>query len=208
MTFNLIALLLLPFITAFIGWLTNWVAIQMLFHPREPRKVFGLTLQGLIPRRQQQLAAEAGEIIERELLSRNVIGNTLRGLDIKPVMEQTARRLIRDRVAARLLTIPLIGGFVNEQTIGMLESMAVQEIRKEADGIIDRLAKDLENHLDIQALVTDRIAAFDLIQLENVVLHVARKEFKTIERLGAVLGFVVGCAQLAILALAGNLSVG
>jgi uncharacterized membrane protein YheB (UPF0754 family) len=180
----------------------------MLFHPREPRKVLGMTLQGLIPRRQQQLAVEAGEIIERELLSRNVIGNTLRSLDIKPIMEQTARRLIRDRVAARLQTIPLIGGFVNEQTIGMLESMAAQEIRKEADNIVARVARDLEDHLDIQALVTDRIATFDLIQLENVVLHVAKKEFQTIERLGAVLGFVVGCVQLIILALAGNLSLG
>ncbi len=32
------SLLLIPIISAFIGWFTNWIAIKMLFHPREPKK--------------------------------------------------------------------------------------------------------------------------------------------------------------------------
>jgi uncharacterized membrane protein YheB (UPF0754 family) len=32
-------LILIPLISAFIGWFTNWIAIKMLFHPREPKKM-------------------------------------------------------------------------------------------------------------------------------------------------------------------------
>lgn len=42
-------LILTPLITAGIGWLTNWVAIQMLFHPRVPMRVFFWKWQGLTP---------------------------------------------------------------------------------------------------------------------------------------------------------------
>ena len=32
-------LILIPLISAFIGWFTNWIAIKMLFHPKEPKKI-------------------------------------------------------------------------------------------------------------------------------------------------------------------------
>ena len=46
----------LPVIGALIGWLTNWVAVKMLFHPREPLKLGIVTVQGIFPKRQQALA--------------------------------------------------------------------------------------------------------------------------------------------------------
>ena len=36
-------LILIPLISAFIGWFTNWIAIKMLFHPKEPKKILGIT---------------------------------------------------------------------------------------------------------------------------------------------------------------------
>ena len=62
---HLILLFLTPFITATIGWFTNWLAIKMLFNPRKPVNLFFVKWQGLIPKRQQQLANESAEIIER-----------------------------------------------------------------------------------------------------------------------------------------------
>ena len=47
---------LTPFVGAFIGWLTNYVAIKMLFRPREPWYILGFPMQGVMPRRQRDLA--------------------------------------------------------------------------------------------------------------------------------------------------------
>jgi len=78
----MILLFLTPFITAAIGWLTNWVAIQMLFHPREPMRIFFWKWQGLIPARQQQLAFQTAEIIEREILQQHMILHEIRKIEL------------------------------------------------------------------------------------------------------------------------------
>ena len=54
--------LLIPFISAAAGWGTNWVAIKMLFWPRETRPIFG---QGLIPSQRDQLIEKvADEVLD------------------------------------------------------------------------------------------------------------------------------------------------
>ena len=62
-------LFLIPVISAFIGWFTNWIAIKMLFHPKEPKKIFCITIQGIFPKRQQQFAEKLGKLVSQELLS-------------------------------------------------------------------------------------------------------------------------------------------
>ncbi|NDC78344.1 MAG: DUF445 family protein, partial [Chitinophagia bacterium] len=53
----------IPVISAFIGWVTNWVAIKMLFHPRRPIRFLGLTVQGIFPKRQRQFAERLGRMV-------------------------------------------------------------------------------------------------------------------------------------------------
>ena len=64
---------------------------------------------------------------------------------------------------------------------------------------MEKVASDFEQSVDLKEMIETNIVAFDLEQLEAIVNEVARKEFRTIERLGAVLGFLVGCAQVALL---------
>ncbi len=59
----------IPLISAFIHWLTIWMALKLLFHPRRPRKVLGFTLQGVFPKKQKQIAESLGRIVGQELLS-------------------------------------------------------------------------------------------------------------------------------------------
>lgn len=202
-----VTLVALPLITAFIGWLTNWVAIKMLFHPRQPRSFFLLgSFHGLIPKRQQQLAGQAAEIIEREIISHHIISTEIRKIDLAPYLRGTASRLVRERLAPRLQQIPFIGGMINDEAIRKMETSAQEEILREAGPVVDSIADDFEGKFNVKALVEERIRAFDVDKLEAIVNEVARREFKTIERLGAVLGFVVGLAQLALLLLTGSLN--
>ena len=55
-------------------------------------------------------------------------------------------------------------------------------------------------------MIEDNIAAFDLARLETIVNQVAQREFRTIERLGAVLGFLIGILQVALLWATGTIS--
>ena len=59
----------LPFISAFIGWFTNWIAIKMLFHPRLEKNILGFKIQGIFPKRQAQFAEKLGQLVSKELIS-------------------------------------------------------------------------------------------------------------------------------------------
>jgi uncharacterized membrane protein YheB (UPF0754 family) len=193
-----VLLILTPFITAGIGWLTNWVAIQMLFHPRVPMRVFCWKWQGLIPRRQQQLAVESAEIIEREILQQHMILNEIRKIELGPHLEGAAHAIVWERIGPQLRAIPLIGGFINDSTLAKFEVIAAAAIQEEAKPLMEKVATQFEATVNLKQMIEDNIAAFDLDRLENIVNQVARREFKTIERLGAVLGFIIGCIQVAL----------
>ena len=59
-------------LSTFTGWITTWIAIKMLFHPRKPIKILGLTIQGIFPKNQQQIAEKLGykKGVVKELSSR------------------------------------------------------------------------------------------------------------------------------------------
>ena len=191
-------LILTPFITAAIGWFTNWVAIKMLFHPRVPIRIFWWKWQGLIPRRQLQLACESAEIIEREILQQHMILNEIKKINLEPYLEKTAHTLVWERIGPQLRAIPLLGSFVNDGILAKFEVIACAEIKNEAGPLMEKVATQFEASVDLKQMIEDNIAAFDLERLEAIVNAVAKREFRTIERLGAVLGFVIGCVQVAL----------
>ena len=196
-------LILTPFLTATIGWLTNWIAIKMLFHPRDPLNLLFYQWQGLIPRRQKQLAEEASEIIEREILQQNKISNEIRKIDLKPHLDKVAHTIVWNRIGPQLKSIPLIGGFINESTLAKFEVIAASSIKEEAEPLVEKVASEFQSTINFKNIINDNIAAFDLERLENIVNQVAQREFKTIEHLGAVLGLLFGCAQVLLFILTG-----
>ena len=198
-------LILTPFITAGIGWLTNWVAIQMLFHPRQPIRVTFWKWQGLIPRRQQQLAEEAAEIIEREILQQHMIMHEIRKIELGPYLEDAAHTIVWERIGPQLKAIPLLGGFINDSTLAQFEVIAVAAMKEESGPLMEQVATQFEASVNLKQMIEDNIAAFDLDRLEAIVNQVAKREFRTIERLGAVLGFLIGCAQVALFWLTGSI---
>ena len=197
---------LTPLITATIGWVTNWLAIKMLFYPRKPLRLLFWKWQGLIPRRQQQLATEAAEIIEREILQQHLILSEIKKIELSPYLEKTAKMIVWERIGPQLRAIPLLGGFVNDSILAKLETIAAAEIKKESGPLVEQVATEFESSVDLKRLIEDNIAAFDLDRLEAIVNQVAKREFRTIEWIGAVLGFLIGCAQLTFFWLSGSVN--
>lgn len=61
------------------GYGAAWLAIRMLFRPRRPVKLFGLTVwpQGMIPRHRERLAQSIGNAVGNELVSQETVVNAL-----------------------------------------------------------------------------------------------------------------------------------
>jgi uncharacterized membrane protein YheB (UPF0754 family) len=202
---DFVIILSIPLVTAFIGWMTNRLAIRMLFRPRQPVPILGYSWQGLIPKRQQEIARRTAEIVEREILSQNLLRKELDAVDFEDYISEFTRRVIRDKMGDRLRTIPILGGFINDNTLQRLADLAGQEMKKQAPYLKERLSAEMERRLPIRELIESRIASFELSRLEEMIHQIAAREFRAIEQLGAVLGFVVGLVQLLLLLALGRL---
>ncbi len=199
---TILLLAVFPLVGAAIGWLTNRLAIQMLFRPRRPYKVLWWTVQGLIPRRQSELAVRVGEIVESELFNQHLIRNEISKMDLRPHLEQLAANIVWDRLGPRLRAIPLIGGLVNDKLLYTLNKLALESLMAETEPLLEKVSMEVEKQIAVKRIVEEKIHAFDLDQLESIVRKLAHQEFRSIEILGGAIGLLVGLVQSLLLLLA------
>lgn len=69
-TLGLEGLLRIVSVSGLIGFLTNWLAITMLFHPRKRRPIFG---QGLIPSQRERVIFRLAKAVSEELINEEII---------------------------------------------------------------------------------------------------------------------------------------
>jgi uncharacterized membrane protein YheB (UPF0754 family) len=75
-----------PLIGAIIGYITNALAIKMLFRPLNEVRLWGLRLPftpGILPRRRHELADNIGRMVERELLTPEIVRERLSRPDVR-----------------------------------------------------------------------------------------------------------------------------
>src|SRR3989442_3367087 len=75
---------LLTVFATFHGYAGAWLAVRMLFRPRQPIKLLGITIfpQGMIPRHRERLANAIGKAVGEELVSSETIHDELIGKDV------------------------------------------------------------------------------------------------------------------------------
>jgi uncharacterized membrane protein YheB (UPF0754 family) len=194
-----ITLLSIPFISAFIGWFTNWIAIKMLFHPKEPKKILGITFQGIFPKRQMQFAQKLGILVSTELINMDDIKNKLiQPETLEKVMPQINEELSGFIDAKLSEHLPLVSMFISNETITKIKTGLSDELKNSFPKLIDKLGSHLDENINIEKIVTEKVAAFSSDKLESILVDIMNKEFKFIEIIGAVLGFLIGLLQIGL----------
>lgn len=192
-------LLLFPVISAFIGWITNWVAIKMLFHPREPKKILGITFHGIFPKRQRQFAEKLGRIVSTEFLSfddiEQKISNPENLKKIMPMIENHVDDFLRTRLSTEM---PVISMFIGDKTIEKLKEAFMKEIETLFPQVMKQYAANLKTELDLEQIVIQKVSGFSSDKLEEILYQIMSKEFRFVEIIGAVIGFIIGSLQVML----------
>ncbi len=199
---NVAALIATPIVAALIGYVTNYIAVLMLFRPHQPRRLLGFSVHGLVPRRQKEIAESLGAMIERDLLSHADIQQALQSAETR----EEAKTFLSEQVDtfAQQLSAqnPMIGMFVQGPMLEQVKGMLAAQMTERFPEFVERVIGKVEHKLDISEIVRAKVEGFDLSKLEAIIYEVSARELKTIEVLGGVLGFIVGLAQDVIIILA------
>jgi uncharacterized membrane protein YheB (UPF0754 family) len=80
-----------------------------------------------------------------------------------------------------------------------IKNMLLDQMGGLNEELIDKLSGELEEELDVQRIVEEKVSAFSSDKLEEILFSIMRRELKFIELVGAVLGFFIGVAQILLL---------
>ena len=191
---------LLPVIAAVIGWGTNYLAVRMLFHPRKEKRILGLRIQGVFPKRQQVLAEKLGQLVARELFSMEDVRKHLQGVEFVEHVTKVIEEKVDDFLQNNLMeAIPMASMFLGSDMVDKIKHSLVECLAKAMPELGEMFISHLEKNMDVEAVVREKVAAFSSDKLEEMLLGIMRREFRFIEGVGALLGFVIGLVQLGIL---------
>jgi len=190
---------LLPLIAGLIGWFTNYIAVLMLFRPRHPVKILGLRFQGIFPKRQKYLAEQLGSLVADELLSSGDIKDRLLGGDNL----DTIVKLVEYKIDDYLLNTfpdkyPITSIFFGAKRKAQIKNDLLEEVHVAIPELLSSYADNIDKQIDIKDMVREKVEALDPLMLEKLLNSILKKEFRFIEVIGAVLGFLIGLIQAFI----------
>ena len=192
-------IIIIPVTSAFIGWATNRLAVTMLFRPKKPVRIFGITIQGIFPKRQPQFAQQIGALVSRELVSFNEIESKLTNEDnikkIMPVAEEHVDDFLRNKLK---VAFPMIGMLIGEKTINTLKDIFIKELETIFPVIIKGYVQNLQQDLDLEQMVANKIATLQADKLEKAMYQGLKKELCAAGFFFALIGFLIGLLQVGI----------
>jgi len=194
-----ISYIVIPFVSAFVGWITNFIAIKMLFFPTN---YFGLRpfgWQGIIPANALKMTNNAVDLMVDKLIK------------IKIIFARLDPQVIAEKIEPSLTLISkqIVDEVMFAQAPHLWKNLSMSKRKIVYDKVKKYFPETIENTIiDINENINElidfkKIAAETLLNdkklITEIFLDVGKKEFKFIERSGLFLGFVFGILQLVVI---------
>jgi uncharacterized membrane protein YheB (UPF0754 family) len=191
-------ILLIPVISAVIGWGTNVVAVIMMFQPLDFVGVWRLGWQGIIPANAARLAADSTRVITTKLLKLRDLfidfdPKSFAGDHLDGVIDQTVEQVLQETAAKYA---PEMWASAPEAAKGPIRQMVRADVQRVMVDILADMGEQIEEILDLEAIVVET-AERDRKIIGDMFQTVGHKEFKFIKESGAYFGFLFGIPQMA-----------
>ena len=191
---NIIRILILAIIGGLIGYITNVIAIKLIFRPINPIKIPILNIEiiGMIPKRKTEIATNIAKVVEEQFISVDEITDNI-------ITEQDKQHVI-DYIKVRVKLIlsekmTLIPSTIRNLVQNYVSEIIEDEIREGIDELSEEMIIKTKNRINIKEIIENKINELDLYELETIILQIVKNELRHIEVLGLILGFFIGIVQ-------------
>ena len=178
-----------------VGYLTNWIAIRLVFAPREPVKLGPVTIQGLFHKRQNEVAEAFGRTVATRVLNADNIVTTVMETEGAARMSQIVERRVGELIA-KYEAHPMAKLVLPEEKRPALRGELLARIQEEwpkSGGFFHTFAGEA---VDLHGELERRMKALDRESYEGVLRPAFQQDEWKLIVAGAVLGTVAGILQL------------
>lgn len=191
---SIILIIVLALIGGIIGWITNILAIKLMFRPIKPIKIpiLNIEIVGLIPKRKDEIAKNIAEVVSKELITvDDLIKQGFSSSDKEELLNYVKDK-IRGIVSEKMDFIPAPFRVMVQ---GPIDNVINKEMGVALEDIEERLIDKVKEKVVIEEIVEEKIMNLDLLELERIIISVCKNELKHIEVLGFILGGAIGLIQ-------------
>lgn len=188
----------LPAAGFFVGYATNWVALKLIFSPKEAKKIGPITLQGVFHKRQKEVSREFSKLTAGKVLNADNITKTVTtGPTLKKILEIVHMRL--NQVIDKYLKHPMAMMLVPETERPALREELFERIQEELPKEGGLLHTFAGKAVDIRHELNHRMEQLPPDEFEGVLRPAFQQDEWKLILAGAALGFVAGVLQLVYL---------
>jgi len=187
-------LLLIPFISAIVGWLTNYLAVKMMFYPIQfiGIKAPYLGWQGLIPQKRREMAEISVDLVLGKLLSVEELASRLDPKEVSKAIERRLNQVLK-RVINEVMeeSAPTIWAALPVQGKDLVYARVASDIPNVVEKMVSDFQHNVVEILDIKELVVEYLIDHPAL-INEIFLTAGNKEFPFIIRSGFYFGFLLG----------------
>ena len=191
---------MLPAFGGFVGFFSDWMALQMMFRPLQPKKIMGFTLQGLFIRRQNEVAADYAALISKQLLtSGNMMEELFTGTHSDKVIELVGRYVKQEIDQQAGIVKPLVVYAMGGQKYQSLKEQVAVRILAQLPETMKYIESYAEDAMDIRNTLVSRMQDLTPEEFEGMLRPAFKEDEWSLIIVGAVLGFLVGEMQIHLM---------
>lgn len=184
-----------------VGFISDYIALNMLFRPIRPRRYFGLfTFQGLLHAQRDKITRDYAKILAEDLFSpENLFEGILNGPGADKLYALIAKEVHAAIDAQAGVATPLVSLAVGSARYRAMKDSAARLI-------IERLPETLADAqdytmsvIDLEGTIVDKMGQLDNEQYESILRPVFKDDEPLMIAVGAILGGVVGEIQVLVI---------
>jgi uncharacterized membrane protein YheB (UPF0754 family) len=196
----------MPLFGGFTGWFTDWLALKMIFHPKQPTRYFGLVeWQGLFLKRRKEVAADYGALIAAEVITpRNVLEQVLRGPSADKLYELVLKHVQRAVDEQAGMARPLVVLAVGSERYAAMKQTVAEKLMARLPETMKHVEEYAGDAMDLRNTLVAKMQELTPEEFEALLRPAFQQDEWILIAVGAALGFLVGEMQVFVMLHAGN----
>jgi uncharacterized membrane protein YheB (UPF0754 family) len=190
----------MPVFGLFTGWFTDWLALKMIFEPKEPKRYLGIApWHGLFLKRRDEFSADYARAMASEIFTPAVVMESLltgpTADRLFAVVQREVQRAIDEEMGiARPVVSLAMGGQRYAALKRKIAEQAISRIHETAP-LVQAYADEV---LEIEKLIASKMQELTTAEYEGLLRPAFKEDEWIVIAVGALLGFLVGELQVTL----------
>lgn len=192
--------ILLPVGGLLIGYLTNWLALKLIFRPLRPINLGLFKIQGLFLKRQQEVAATYAKLVATKILTtKNIFNAILNGKEkplLNKIIQKNTEKTIDDIAGSLRTVLQLIAGVRAYKAIKTAATIAFQKVLPQ---MISKTFDYTDEAIDMENTLNEKMGNLSPEAFEGFLHPVFEADELKLLLVGGILGMFAGFLQLLVI---------